>query len=113
MSFKKNLEKKFIIQQFSSDALTVSTDVFVPPHLRTVIDLRINRLAQSLLIQKNLAFRPQIINLSDFGFDYFDFGYHSDWIAAEIPINAIKSEDSLKKAGEIILQISSQILSLA
>jgi|LakMenEpi03Aug12_release.lakeMendotaPanAssembly.Ray.scaffolds.fasta_scaffold859757_2 hypothetical protein len=104
----KNANKdvgQYIFEQLSPDALTVSINIVLPEVYRQVIDLRSKSRLNSFITNRNQLFRAQIIQLNELGFDYIDFGTHSDWIAAEIPFSASPSEEKLHAAGKILMSI--------
>ena len=97
--------KQYVFEQLSRDALTVSVNIVLPEVYRQVIDLRSKNRFNAFLSNRSQLFRSQIIELNELGFDYIDFGTHSDWIAAEIPFSASPTEDKLHAAGKILMNI--------
>lgn len=102
-------KKDFFLEQYSTDAFTVSVDADIPEQLRTVFDFRMERQKHEAVSLQRSIIQSELYNLIDLGADYIDIGYHSDWVAVEFPITLNITHSMIDESGRILSLIRDKL----
>lgn len=101
--------KDYFIEQYSHEAITVSVNANVPPQSKFIADLRLFSVTRQLPQLPRMDLMSAILTLQQLGSDYIDVGFHTDWIAAEIPIDRQLSVTQFDKIIECLSAIKEKI----